>query len=48
MDIGLVSTRYAKALLRFSEENKEESKVYQEMLTLSAAFIKVKALQPAF
>ena len=47
MDIGLVSTRYAKALLRFSEENKEESKVYQEMLPLSAAFIKVKALQPA-
>lgn len=47
MDIGLVSTRYAKALLRFSVDNREEEKVYQEMVALAKAFQKVQALHPA-
>ena len=47
MDIGIVSVRYAKALLRFATENKEEQQVYAEMETLSRTFLKVSALQPA-
>ena len=47
MDIGIVSVRYAKALLRFATENKEEQLVYAEMENLSATFLKVQALQPA-
>ena len=47
MDIGIVSVRYAKALLRFATENKEEQQVYAEMETLSRTFLKVEALQPA-
>lgn len=31
MDIGIVASRYAKALLRFSVINKEEQQVYGEM-----------------
>ena len=33
MDIGIISTRYAKTLLRFATDNKEEDRVYQEMTT---------------
>lgn len=31
MDIGIVASRYAKALLRFSVINEEEQQVYEEM-----------------
>jgi ATP synthase F1, delta subunit len=44
MDIGIISTRYAKTLLRFATDNKEEDRVYQEMTTLAAAFQKVPEL----
>jgi len=47
MDIGIISTRYAKTLLRFAEENKEEDKVYREMQTLAESFRSVPALQQA-
>lgn len=47
MDIGIISSRYAKTLLRFAAENKEEDKVYQEMQTLAASFRSVPALQQA-
>ena len=47
MDIGIISVRYAKALLRFAKENKEEQLVYAEMETLSQTFLKVQAMQPA-
>lgn len=47
MDIGIVSVRYAKALLRFATENSEEQQVYAEMETLSAAYRSVPALQVA-
>ena len=32
MDLGIVSTRYAKALLLFAEQNNEEDRVYEETL----------------
>lgn len=47
MDIGIISTRYAKTLLRFSSEKKEEDAVCQEMATLAQSFRKVPALQQA-
>lgn len=47
MDIGIVTARYAKALLRFATENKEEDVVYQEMNCFLDTFLKVQALQPA-
>lgn len=45
MDIGVISTRYAKSLLKFSKENKEEQKVYEEMQMLSQNFQCVPHLQ---
>lgn len=39
MDIGIVSVRYSKALLKYAIENKEEDWVYKEMLCISNAFI---------
>ncbi len=41
MDFGLISVRYARALLKASLEAKLEDKVYAEMQTLSASYIKV-------
>lgn len=38
MDIGITASRYAKALLEFSVENREEKKVYEEMTTVSEMF----------
>lgn len=40
MDIGITASRYAKALLEFSTENKEEQKVYEEMTTAAEMFRK--------
>lgn len=39
MDIGIVSARYSKALLKYAIENGEEERVYEEMLCISNAFI---------
>ena len=47
MDLGIVSTRYAKALLLFAEQNKEEDKVYAETSVLAETFLHVPALQQA-
>ena len=47
MDIGIISTRYAKTLLLFATDNKEEDKVYKEMQTLAESFRRVSALQQA-
>ncbi len=47
MDIGIVSVRYAKALLKFAVENREEEQVYLEMETLASSFQSVPALQSA-
>lgn len=47
MDIGLVSIRYAKALLKFAVENKEETRVYEEMQAMYAAFRQYPAVHIA-
>ncbi len=47
MDIGIISARYAKALLRFAEENGEAETVYGETNALAAAFLSVPRLQTA-
>ena len=47
MDLGIISMRYAKALLRFSQENKEEEQVYAEMQDLAKPFQLCPTLQKA-
>lgn len=47
MDFGIISTRYAKALLRFALENGEAERVYREMERTAAAFENVAELQNA-
>lgn len=47
MDLGIISMRYAKALLRFAIENKEEELVYAETERMARAFLDVPALQQA-
>lgn len=44
MDIGIIATRYAKALLAYATENKQEDTVYNEMLALCGSFAKVPNL----
>lgn len=44
MDIGIVASRYAKALLRYATEQKEEDGVYAEMQVLSQHFCKIPQL----
>lgn len=41
MDSGIISMRYAKALLCFAKENKEEELVYAEVKKLAEAFVAV-------
>ena len=45
MQLGILSMRYAKALLRFSVENGESDKVYTETQTLAQSFLHIPALQ---
>ena len=45
MDIGVISVRYARALLKSATEQKIEDKVYQEMMTLSQSYLKVPQLR---
>ena len=45
MQLGILSMRYAKALLRFAMENGESDKVYTETQTLAQSFIGIPALQ---
>lgn len=47
MDLGVISVRYARALLKCSIEAKAEDKVYQEMQTLAENFIKYPELRRA-
>ena len=47
MDIGIVSSRYAKALLRFADENEEAKQVYQEMQQMVASFTHLPMLTHA-
>ena len=45
MDIGVISTRYARALLRTATDAKLEDKVYQDMMTVAQSYIEVPALR---
>lgn len=47
MDLGIISMRYAKALLRFAVENNQDEKVYVETEQMANAFFKIPALQHA-
>lgn len=45
MDLGLISVRYARALLKASTEMKLSDQVYADMLSLSASYLKVPELR---
>ncbi len=45
MEIGVISVRYARALLKCATEKGIEKDVYQEMQTLAQSFIKVPELR---
>lgn len=45
MDLGVISVRYARALLKCSVESKVEDQVYQEMQTLAESYIQVPELR---
>ena len=45
MDIGVISTRYARALLKSATDAKLEEQVYQEMMTLGKSYMDVPALR---
>ncbi len=45
MDIGVISTRYARALLKSATDAKLEEQVYQEMMTLAKSYMDVPALR---
>ncbi|MDR1884304.1 MAG: F0F1 ATP synthase subunit delta [Prevotella sp.] len=47
MNEGMISKRYAKALLRFAIDNKSENAVFSEMKTLAAAFAAEPGLRMA-
>ena len=41
MDVGVISMRYAKALLEYAAANKVEDEIYMEMLMLSHSFVEL-------
>ena len=45
MDIGVISVRYARALLKSATEQKLEDAVYSEMQTLAESYIRVPQLR---
>lgn len=45
MDIGVISIRYARALLKAATDNKIEDTVYQDMSTLAHSYIDVPRLR---
>ena len=45
MDIGVISTRYARALLKSATDAKLDEQVYQEMMTLAKSYTEVPALR---
>ena len=47
MDVGVISMRYAKALLEYAAANKVEDEIYKEMLMLSHSFMAVRELRIA-
>ena len=47
MDIGIISVRYAKSLLKYAISQGCEDSVYQEMCTLTQTYLRVPQLQTA-
>ena len=45
MDIGVISMRYARALLKSATDQKLEDAVYQEMMTVAQSYLDVPALR---
>lgn len=45
MDLGVISVRYARALLKSAMEQKLDDQVYREMQTLSASYLQVPDLR---
>jgi len=45
MDIGIISVRYARALLKSATDAKLEDQVYQDMMTLAKSYAEVPALR---
>lgn len=45
MDLGVISVRYARALLKAAIEQKQEQRVYEEMQTLANSFIQIPELR---
>ena len=45
MDIGVISMRYARALLKSATDTKQEDMVYQNMITMAKSFVDVPALR---
>ena len=45
MDIGIISVRYARALLKYAMEQQAEDKVYEELRVLSQTFLDVPQLR---
>ncbi len=45
MDIGVISVRYARALLKSATEQRLDDKVYQEMMTLAKSYLDVPLLR---
>ena len=45
MDIGVISVRYARALLKSASDQKLEEQVYQDMMTLARSYVEVLQLR---
>lgn len=45
MDLGVISVRYAKALLKSALDQKQEAEVYREMSLLSESYLRVPQLR---
>ena len=47
MEVGIISMRYAKALIEYAREKGAEDRLYREFVTLSYCFVKQPALRDA-
>ena len=45
MDIGIISSRYAKALLKFATEKGENEEVYRSLMVLGESFVRLPKLR---
>ena len=45
MELGVISVRYARALMKSATELKQEDKVYKEMQVLAQSYIQVPELR---